>query len=196
MYWFLQQDWLWAAAGGQRSAWITAVNAIAAASSSELKVLVKQLHQLSAQTKASKSSDGQAARQSLQFAVKTVLDMPGAAVKEPNSDSSLCSIWDDFSSAVNYTTSTPALKLHALLAKCAESITGWKQRVLATRDGSGCLLSSQEVPEFKDGLPVRITVNGCFEADCLDSNDLVKLFCCCPKDNALLQQGSDISIAR
>ena len=128
--------------------------------------------------------------------LKTVLDMPGAAVKEPNSDGSLCSIWDDFSSAVNYTTSTPALKLHALLAKCAESITGWKQRVLATRDGSGCLLSSQEVPEFKDGLPVRITVNGCFEADCLDSNDLVKLFCCCPKDNALLQQGSDISIAR
>ena len=85
--------------------------------------------------------------------------MPGAAVKEPNSDSSLSSIWDNFSSALNYATSTPALKLHALLAKCAENITGWKQRVLATLDGSGHLLSSKEVPEFKDGLPVRITVN-------------------------------------
>ncbi len=156
----------------------------------------KQLHQLSARTKASKSNDGQAAYQSLQIAAKAVLDMPGAAVKKPSSDSSLSSIWDNFSSELNYATSMPALKLHALLAKCAENITGWKQRVLATLDGSGHLLSSKEVPEFKDGLPVRITVNGRFEADCLDSNDLVKLFLCCPKDNALMQQGSDISIAR
>lgn len=187
---------MWAAVGGQKSAWITAVNTIAAASSNELKVLVKQLHQLSARTKASKSNDGQAAYQSLQSAVQAVVDMPGAAMKEPNSDSSLCSILDTFRSALNYATSMPVLELHALLAKCVENITGWKQRVMATLDGSGHLLSSKEAPEFKDGLPVRITVNGRFEADCLDSNDLVKLFCCCPKENALLQQGSDISIAR
>ena len=175
---------------------MSAVNAIAAVFSRELKVLVKQLHQLSAQTKASKSSDGQAACQSLQIAMKAVRDMPGAAVKEPKSDSSLCTILDDLSSALQYATSTPALKLHALLAKGAENVTGWKQRTLASLDKSGHLLSSKEVPEFEDGLPVRITVNGRFEADCLDSNDLVKLCCCCHEDNALLQQGSDITIAR
>lgn len=180
--------------GVQESQWVNVVNTIAAAFSRELRMFVKALHDVAANSKA--AIDGQAAYQKLEETIKAVHDMPGAALDVPQSTLSLCSLLDRLISDLRHPATVPAAKPRDVLTNCIKTVTGWRQHVLTTLDGSGHLLSSKTAPEFQDGLPVRIMVNGRFEADCLDSNDMVQLFCCPPADSALLQHDSEISIAR
>ena len=83
-----------------------------------------------------------------------------------------------------------------LLEDIVHKIRTWRQGIL---DHCSTGQTSREAEVFEGapfGLPVRVLVNGMFRADCLDSNDLVKLFCCCTAEDVVLQPDSVISIAR
>lgn len=176
-------------AGGQASAWMNVVNTIAAALSSQLKYVIKALHQCAAQSQGIKQTAAfeaayDSAFQQLQPSFKTVMDLPGADMtssaspcSSAGSGGSMRSILDAVSNTLEHPTSVSAAKLHDVLSACIEDLSTWKRSVLSTLDGSGHPLTA--VQEFAGGLPVRVLVNGRFEADCLDSNDLVELFCCC-----------------
>lgn len=167
------------------------VNAIAAASSLQLKELIKALHGGVAQCKAQPSANGQTVYHWLQGAAQAVLDMPGVGhiLTEGNS---LVGIVDELDSKLRVKSDEKPLQV---LLDSIKLVTDWRQGVLTSLDGSGYPLGNKAAPEFKGGLPVRVMVNGRFEKDCLDSNDLVELFCCCPADSALLH-GNAISVAR
>ena len=83
------------------------------------------------------------------------------------------------------------------LLKLVKDIKAWRKGVLTTLDGSGDLLTKTDLVMFcEEGVPVRIMVDDAFRADCLDSNDLVELFLCCEKDDAVLQPGTTITMLR
>jgi len=155
----------------QRSAWMNTVNTIAAAASQQLKELVRMLHQCLAQSKAKPPPDRAKLFQQLQAAAKAVSDMPGAGLAVQNTGSTLTGIVDSLNTDLRY---TAGAKPQDVLTNGIRNLTAWRQQVLTTLDGSGYLLSDRRAPVFKGGLPVRIMVNGRFEADCLDSNDLVE----------------------
>lgn len=81
-----------------------------------------------------------------------------------------------------------------LLADASHMVTTWQHAVLFRQGGTGPPLAKSSM--FQAELPVRILVDGLFRADCLDGNDLVKLFCCCPAQEPLLQADTVIQIAR
>ena len=175
-----------------QGSWINTVNTIAAASSSQLADLIKRLHQVAAQSRQSAAMDNSTADGCLRSAMQAVVHMPGVDGNELESSASLRSTVDSISSALK----SPAAVPHIVLRTCVDQLVAWRQQVLMTLDGSGCKFSCNEVPEFQQGLPVRVLVDGRFVADCLDSNDLVKVFCCCPANSPLLQPDSIVSIAR
>ena len=190
-------------AGCEGRAWVNVVNTIAAAYSHQLIFMVKAFHKQAAICKANKLRDAHETMtevsQHLSGSIRSVLDLPGADMLSSGSprgsntsDPSLRSLLTALSSTLKGPDAIQAVKLQHVLTDCIKGIIGWRQTVLTTVDGSGHLLASA----CPWDLPVRVLVNGRFEADCLDCNDLVELFCCRSADSALLQQDSTISVAR
>lgn len=118
--------------------------------------------------------------------------LPGCNATRAEMPASLQSILQGLSG----TLSADPAKPHECLLEGIQAIKEWKDNVLSTCDGSGYVLGSAGMPLFKQGLPVRIMLNGSFEKDCLDSNDLVELFCCCPEGSPLLQPRATVSLIR
>ena len=183
--------------------WVSVVNTIAAAYSHQLMVMVKALHKQAAVCKANKFRDAHQVMaevsQQLSGSLQSVLELPGADMlnsgsprSSDSSDDSLHSLLTALSSTLRSLDAIQPVKLQDVLTDCIKGLIGWRQTVLTTLDGSGHPLASARTWD----LPVRVLVNGRFEADCLDCNDLVKLFCCSSAESDLLQCDSTVSVAR
>jgi hypothetical protein len=182
-------------AGPPEDEWTNMVHLIAAAASESITSLICFLNGTAAQAKLAKPQPSgmqllAAFSNAQQYTSVTAL--PGCNATRPEIPASLHSILQ----GLRRTLSADPARPHECLLEVIQAIKEWKDNVLSSCDGSGCVLGSAGMPSFKQGLPVRIMLNGSFEKDCLDSNDLVELFCCCPKGSPLLQPRATISLIR
>lgn len=171
------------------------VHLIAAAASESITSLICFLNGTAAQAKLAKPQpSGMQLLAAFSHAQQytSVTALPGCNATRPEIPASLHSILQ----GLRRTLSADPARPHECLLEVIQAIKEWKDNVLSSCDGSGCVLGSAGMPSFKQGLPVRIMLNGSFEKDCLDSNDLVELFCCCPKGSPLLQPRATISLIR
>ncbi|KAL0047438.1 hypothetical protein WJX82_003437 [Trebouxia sp. C0006] len=181
--------------GPPEDEWTNMVHLIAAAASESITSLICFLNGTAAQAKLAKPQPSgmqllAAFSNAQQYTSVTAL--PGCNATRPEIPASLHSILQ----GLRRTLSADPARPHECLLEVIQAIKDWKDNVLSSCDGSGCVLGSAGMPSFKQGLPVRIMLNGSFEKDCLDSNDLVELFCCCPKGSPLLQPRATISLIR
>ncbi len=182
-------------AGPPEDEWRNMVYLIAAAASESITSLICFLNHTAAQAKLAKPRpSGTQLLTEVSYAKQytSVMALPGCNATRPEIPASLHSILQDLSGTLF---ADPA-KPHECLLEVIQAIKEWKDNVLSICDGSGYVLGSAGMPLFKQGLPVRIMLNGSFEKDCLDSNDLVELFCCCPEGSPLLQPRATVSLIR
>lgn len=162
------------------------VHLVAAAASQSLQALVKGLNNQVLLAKGSKSRRGANIKQ--EYAA--VQALPGFAVPGPHSDS------------LQNTSEKFAIRLQEdqnpgpMLEAWVKALKAWRNSILTTCDGSGYVLGDAKMPHFQEQLPVRIMVNGSFVKDCLDSNDLVELFCCCHKDSVAISSTATVTLLR
>ena len=83
-----------------------------------------------------------------------------------------------------------------VLEQWVKALKAWRERILSSCDGSGFVLGDTQMPHFQELLPVRIMINGMFVKDCLDSNDLVELFCCCQADSVVISPTATVTLLR
>lgn len=181
--------------GPPEDEWRNMVHLIAAAASESITSLICFLNHTAAQAKPARPQPSgtqllAALSNAQQYASVTAL--PGFNATRPEVPASLHSILQDLSGKLSADPARP----HECLLEVIQAIKEWKDSVLSTCDGSGYVLSIAGMPSFKQGLPVRIMLNSSFEKDCLDSNDLVELFFCCPKGSPLLQPRATVSLIR
>ena len=184
------------AVGPSKESWTSMVLVIAAASSQEVKRLIKQLNQGAAKLAAARGQHAGASEILDQIAtdMDSVLRLPGAAhalAGPTGQTATLESVVRDAQNRNPHWTDRGMLD-------AVENIKAWRNEILTSFDGSGQLLTLHNgLMRFsEEGLPVRILVNDAFQADCLDSNDLVELFLCCEADDIVLQPGATVSMVR
>ena len=170
--------------------WTSIVTLMAAALSLEVKGLIKRLNETEAQ-KDMPADMKNSYLHHVEADVKKVLELHGcnhALTGGPVE--TVKSIVEKAQAGMHWGSPESLLAL-------VKEIKSWRKEILTTFDGSGHLLTSRNLVMFsEERVPVRITVDGAFHADCLDSNDLLELFLCCEKDDALLQPGATISMVR
>lgn len=169
-----------------QTVWADMVHLVAAAASQSLQALIKGLNKQVLLAKGSKSQRGAIIQQ--EYAA--VQALPGYAVPGPHG-LSLQNASDQFATRLQED-QNPRETLEAWV----KALKAWRARILITCDGSGYVLGDAKMPHFQELLPVRIMVNDNFVKDCLDSNDLVELFCCCHKDSAVISPTATVTLLR
>lgn len=175
-------------AGPEKEKWVSVVTLIAAASSKAVTALVQELNNIEAKLVKLNRVLARPILEAIFTPMRAVLQLKGCD-KPAGSLKSLKSIVQQAELEIKAGNKS--------LPDVVKEIKAWRQGVLTTWDGSGVLLTKPDLVMFcEEGVPVRIMVDDAFRADCLDSNDLVELFLCCEKDDAVLQPGATITMLR